>query len=97
MDVNEILNERGARYGSNRESGYAELALIAQNIKSAMKHSPNWNKMPADMRESLEMVASKLARILNGDMMYLDSWADCVGYLTLVIERIEAANGQRSD
>ena len=94
MDIDEILNERGARYGSDREHGYRELALIAQNLKSAMKHSPNWNKLPADMRESLEMVASKIARILNGDYNYLDSWADCIGYLQLVAERLDDKNDQ---
>lgn len=90
MNIDEILEERGARYGSDRETGYRELALIAQNIKSAMRHSPNWNKLPADMRESLEMLASKLARILNGDFNYADSWMDSIGYLKLVLERMEA-------
>lgn len=97
MNIDEILNERGERYGSNREMGYRELALIAQNLKAAMKHSPNWNKLPADMRESLEMVASKFARILNGDFSYIDSWADCIGYLQLVVERLEAQNGRQED
>lgn len=90
MDVNEILDERGSRYSSNGRLGYSEVALTAQNIKAAMRHSPNWAKLPADMRESLEMVASKIARILNGDPTYLDSWADCVGYVQLVIDRLEA-------
>lgn len=96
MDVNEILDERGVRYSSNGRAGYAEVALVAQNLKAAMKHSPNWNKLPADMRESLEMVASKIARILNGDATYLDSWADIVGYTQLVIDRLEVTNdGER--
>lgn len=96
MDVNEILDERGVKYSSNGRAGYAEVALVAQNLKSAMRHSPNWSKLPADMRESLEMVASKISRILNGDPSYLDSWVDIVGYVQLVIDRIEAQNERQS-
>lgn len=92
MNVNEILDERGVRYSSNGRAGYAEVALVAQNLKAAMKHSPNWNKLPADMRESLEMVASKISRILNGDMDYPDNVADIIGYMQLVLDRMEATN-----
>ena len=45
--------------------------------------------MPAYMLESLELIANKLARILNGDPMYDDSWRDISGYCTLVLMEIE--------
>lgn len=94
MKIDKILAERGERYAKN---GYGEVALVAQNIKAAMRHSTNWTKLPADMRESLEMVASKISRILNGDSTYIDSWADCIGYLQLVVDRLERCHNGSPD
>jgi hypothetical protein len=42
-----------------------------------------------DQIEALEMIFSKLARILNGDPNYADSWIDIAGYATLVADRLE--------
>ena len=84
QNVDSILNERHDRYGT-----FAEQSLIAQNIKSAMRHSQNWRKLPADMKETLEMAASKIARILNGDPNYDDSWADLAGYAQLIVDRLQ--------
>lgn len=39
-------------------------------------------------RESLEMVQHKIARILNGNPDYTDSWHDVGGYVALVEERL---------
>lgn len=83
-DINSILEERGSRYGD-----FGSHALITQNIKAAMRHSPNWAKLPNDMKEALEMVAHKVGRILNGDPSYADSWVDIVGYTQLVVDRLE--------
>lgn len=82
--IDRVLNERGSRYGK-----FSEHALITQNIKAAMRHSPNWNKLPEDMKEALEMVAHKVGRILNGDPNYDDSWVDIVGYTQLVVDRLQ--------
>ena len=83
IDINSVLNERGSRYGC-----FSGHALITQNIKSAMRHSPNWQKLPEDMKEALEMVAHKIGRILNGDPSYDDSWVDIVGYSQLIVDRL---------
>jgi Domain of unknown function (DUF6378) len=88
-DINDTLAERGSRYGT-----FDEHARIAQNIKAAMADSPNWKILAPDMREALEMIAHKTARILNGDPNYHDSWHDIIGYTKLVGDRIleEEAN-----
>lgn len=77
--ITDTLAERGTRYGE-----FPEHARITQNIKRAMADSPNWAALADDQKETLEMVAHKIGRILNGDPNYLDSWFDCIGYLTLV-------------
>lgn len=92
MDVNQILRERGSQYGT-----FGEVALVAQNIKAAMRHSPNWQRLPADMREALEMIADKSARILCGDPTHIDSWRDIEGYAKLIADRLVASHGTSED
>lgn len=83
MEINETLQERGGRYGV-----FAEQAVIAQSIKRAMVNSKNWQSLDDDMLEGLDMVANKIARILNGDPNYADSWHDIVGYVKLIEDRL---------
>lgn len=82
--IDETLKERGDRYGE-----FSEHARITQNMKRAMQDSPNWGKLPDDMKEALEMVAHKVGRILNGDPAYIDSWHDIIGYTRLVEKALE--------
>lgn len=82
--LSETLHERGGRYGR-----FEFQAEYAQDIKAVIHRSPNWEIMAPDQREALDMVANKVARILNGDPHYRDSWHDMVGYLALVDERME--------
>jgi len=42
----------------------------------------------ADMREALEMILHKIARILNGNPNYADSWQDIAGYAQLIVKRL---------
>ena len=81
VEIEETLKERGDRYGS-----FYEHARITQNIKRAMIDSKNWTDLSDDKRETLEMIAHKIGRILNGDPEFKDSWHDIIGY-TKLIER----------
>jgi hypothetical protein len=38
----------------------------------------------------MDMIFSKLARIINGDANHIDSWLDIAGYAKLVSDRLEA-------
>ena len=87
-DINETLAVRETRYGE-----YMDVATIAQNLKFVMQQSVNWNHLEADQMESLDMIANKIARILNGDPNYDDSWHDIAGYATLVADRLRKENG----
>ena len=79
MSVEQTLSERGARYGD-----FADHAEISQGLQEVMRATPGWGAMPAMHREALEMIAHKIARILNGDPNYGDSWHDIAGYAQLV-------------
>jgi hypothetical protein len=80
-DILEILNERGERYGT-----FQQQAAISQSLKRVMFAAEK--KLEDDQTEALEMIANKIARILNGDPDYADSWTDIAGYATLVAERL---------
>jgi hypothetical protein len=82
--LDEVLNERGSRYGS-----FLKHAIITQRFKAVMSDTPNWIKLDDDMVEALEMVAHKMGRILNGDPTYADSWVDIAGYAQLVADRLQ--------
>ena len=86
-NIQDILQERGSRYGS-----FSRHAFITQNLKDAMKNSPNWDNLNVSQKETLEMVAHKIGRILNGDPNYLDSWVDIVGYTQLVVDQLNGKN-----
>lgn len=83
-DIQETLTQRGSQYGN-----FETHAAITQAIKRAMIDTPNWERLPADMKESLEMTAHKIGRILNGNPMFHDSWHDISGYITLVADRLQ--------
>jgi hypothetical protein len=77
--VANTLDERGTRYG--KFSGHAG---ITQHLKSVMHRQPGWMRLDMSQMESLDMIAHKIARILNGDPNYADSWHDIAGYASLI-------------
>lgn len=79
MDISTTLEERGKRYGS-----FQDHANVTQELKRIFQNSKNWNDLDADKKESLEMIAHKIGRILSGDPNYADSWHDIAGYATLI-------------
>lgn len=79
VDINKTLQERGKRYGK-----YEGAAAASQGLKAVMRGTANWEHLSPNKKESLEMITYKIARILNGDPDYRDSWLDIVGYATLV-------------
>lgn len=78
-DIDKTLSERGNRYGDFRNHG-----AISQRLKQVMISTPGWANMNHYQREALEMIQHKIARILNGDPNYDDSWRDIAGYARLV-------------
>jgi len=73
------LAERLTKYGE-----FEDNARVTQNLKRVMRASANWERLSDDKKESLEMIAHKISRILNGDPEYADSWHDICGYSSLV-------------
>lgn len=76
--VQDTLKERGSRYGL-----FEDHAKLTQKLKLTMHTTDNWSKLSPSHKEALEMIAHKIARILNGDPEYKDSWHDIAGYASL--------------
>ena len=86
--ISQILDERGSRYGDfvNRANITMSLKLfIHEHIKVHNKE----DVITADMLEALDMICSKIGRIVNGDPTYIDSWIDIAGYAKLVSDRLQ--------
>ena len=81
-----ILTERGGRYGK-----FTGQAQIAQHLKRVVREyvADRQCMLANDQAEALDMICHKIARIINGDPFYHDSWADIAGYAKLVADRLE--------
>lgn len=89
--MQEILQERGDRYGP-----FSSHAALSVEL-----HNRIWgrisNRLPMDMdkttrdvmEEGVKMICHKLARAMNGDPLYDDTWRDIAGYATLVANHLE--------
>ena len=83
--VTAILDQRAKTYGTFRDN-----AFLAQPLKRSMAdHAQDLHKTFADDQwEALEMIASKISRIVTGDSDSVDQWDDIAGYATLIADRL---------
>lgn len=84
----ETLNDRGQRYGD-----FAEHAAIAQELQRTIHSRGGWYRLPDPQRQALTTISDKIARILNGDPNYIDSWRDIAGYAQLVVDQLQNMDG----
>ncbi|MDR3572251.1 MAG: DUF6378 domain-containing protein [Anaerolineaceae bacterium] len=82
MNTTELLAERAKTHGD-----FSTHAFITQQIKAIMQDTDGWQYLSVSHRESLEMIAHKIGRILAGDPNHRDHWDDIAGYATLAAER----------
>lgn len=85
-EINDILTERGKRYGR-----FIDHAAVTIRLKSVLRDAVNEHRkdLDYDQEEALDMICHKLGRIVNGDPNYEDSWRDVAGYATLVADRLK--------
>ena len=85
-EVDKVLDERADQYGSFMQS-----ADTAVKIKSAMHNAIARNDLHLypDQLQALDMIATKMSRIANGNPSHRDSWLDIAGYAMLVADRLQ--------
>ena len=91
QNVNEILNEREKVSGD-----YFHVSRMIQETTRLWSTGPNWSKgkLTDPQITSLEMIALKVTRILQGDNNHVDSWRDIAGYAELAAIEIEKSERQ---
>lgn len=77
-EVDDTLQGREASHGP-----YREQAQLAQLLKGILHGHKNWKDIPAEQRESLDMIAVKVSRLMNGNSNEPDTWLDISGYAML--------------
>lgn len=82
----EIINERQGTHGS-----FAENARISQTLKYMFKSQVVLTDV---QRESLDLIATKISRILSGHPNFKDHWDDISGYALLVSKSLEKKDGK---
>ena len=85
-----LLNEREKTHGD-----YADVARVAQCLKGALQVGPV-DVLPDVHRESLDLICTKMARIVCGDHNEPDHWTDIMGYAKLVLKTLEVPPGSSS-
>ena len=79
--VNQTLASRQSVYGD-----FKEVARTATRLKSAIRRSDAI--LSAVHREAIDMIMTKIARIVNGNPDHEDSVLDIAGYATLMLNDI---------
>jgi hypothetical protein len=80
FDVDALIVERSTTHGD-----YLLNADITWQIKDALHRGRRYEEMHPAMKETLDMVAHKMHRIVNGDPYFRDHWVDMTGYPHLVV------------
>ena len=78
MNIDDLLKDKEATHGL-----FDDTATIAQTLKAVMRRGRNWENLPPASKEALELMATKAARILNGDATDPEHWNDIAGYARL--------------
>jgi Domain of unknown function (DUF6378) len=79
--VQALLDQRGATHGSFKDNG-----SYAQMLKCVMRESKGWSGATVKQKEALDMIATKLSRIMSGQPRHADHWIDIAGYATLAAD-----------
>jgi hypothetical protein len=80
LSIEVTLEERGSIYGD-----YETLATTAQQLKDVVRMGANYDSLSMPMKESVDMICHKIARIVNGGHpQELDHWHDIAGYAKLI-------------
>jgi hypothetical protein len=84
--VGKVLDARAEQYGSFMQSSDTVI-----RIKGIIHNAVARNDVHLypDQLQALDMIATKISRIVHGNPNHLDSWIDIAGYATLVADRIQ--------
>lgn len=86
--MSKLLEQRGQNYGD-----FSGQASISQGLKDVARNGVQYDSLKPFQKESVEMILHKIARIVNGNPNYIDSWRDIIGYTQLVVDELNQTEG----
>lgn len=78
LHTTRLLEEREATHGP-----WPQQALLARQFHQLAASAPRADAMNAQQREAIDMILTKVSRILCGDPSHVDHWNDIAGYALL--------------
>jgi hypothetical protein len=95
-DINTTLDKRGSRYGDFGTQAMLTQVFVNtfnQHYYGVRKGQENIKPLDPVLAEGIHMIFHKLARIANGDPLYLDNVRDISGYATLLEQYLKGVEG----
>lgn len=89
-EINNTLNERGERYGK-----FKGVAATTYALQEILRDAKSYKHMSDDQVIALDMICNKMARIVNGDHNFIESWHDISGYATLVEQELSVTTSDK--
>lgn len=77
--------DRAHTYGLFKDNAAVSQALKRLIATELAKRNVAWDD---DQWEAMEMICTKIARLVNGDRNHVDSWEDIAGFAKLVADRL---------
>ena len=74
---------------------YTNTAQVSQHLKNTIRNARNWNRLSCDKKESLDLIMTKISRIMSGEPNEPDHWLDLEGYARLARERLGETTAAR--
>jgi hypothetical protein len=89
-DINKTLLDREFCHGDFNKN-----AKVSRQLKDILiaAHDNNPAIFTIAQQEALEMICHNLARIVNGDPQYAESWRNISGYATLIVNDLHKTEG----
>lgn len=78
MSADRIIAERAKTHGP-----FDVQARVSQGIKRVVAEGLGGRSLPAAQREALDLIATKIGRVVAGDADFPDHWDDIEGYARL--------------
>ena len=82
--IEKILKEREITHG-----GFPIKATTIQVFKNIMRGTERWKDLSFAQQEALDMIMTKVGRILHGNPNEPDHWLDIIGYTKLISDELE--------
>ncbi len=91
MSIEKILEERESSHGD-----YGIQSKVTEAIKDVLLEA-GYKQLPWYVRNALDLIATKIGRLVCGDYTHRDHYSDISGYAQLVSQELDKAVVRSTD